>query len=213
MLRTITIVDFETTGLDVQVDRVIEMAAIRCVGSQVVSQFSTLIKVPATISDEVTKITGISNQDTMHGLEEDEAFKILDSLLDDSVIVAHNAVFDLGFLHHAYMRYMGKTFGNNFIDTLTVCRDRHYYPHSLKAMCELYEVNAQQAHRAMSDVFSCWGLLMKLDADEPVDSYINKLSYLRKYGPPQWSPEHATLIPTVNRYRNHSSYNKESMLN
>jgi DNA polymerase-3 subunit epsilon len=52
----------------------------------------------------------------------------------------------------------------------------------------------------LNDVHGCWGLLVKLNYDERVDSYRNKLGYLEKYGPPKWVPEYADSFPQTNKY-------------
>jgi DNA polymerase-3 subunit epsilon len=64
----------------------------------------------------------------------------------------------------------------------------------------------KETHRALSDVVGCWELLVKLNEEEPVDSYINQLGYLTKYGPPLWYPSYASergreLLDEVNRSR------------
>jgi DNA polymerase-3 subunit epsilon/DNA polymerase-3 subunit alpha (Gram-positive type) len=98
------------------------------------------------------------------------------------------------------MRLSGKTYRNPFIDTCTISRDRHVYPHKLTDMCDRYDIALTGAHRALNDVMATWELLKAMDAEESVSGYINRLGYLEKYGPPSWSPDYATLVPTTNRY-------------
>lgn len=200
MLENVTVFDFETTGLDPKKDRVIEMAAIRVVCGKVVSEFSTIVKFDGILSPKITEITGIIQSDLEAGLTEDTAFRILNRFIGDSLLVAHNAAFDMAFLHHAFLRFKGETFTNPFVDTLTISRDRHYYPHKLENMCDRYEIELDGAHRALNDVHGCWKLLNAMNAEKDVSEWINKLGYMNKYGAPKWSPEHAELFGTDNKY-------------
>lgn len=200
MLNNITVFDFETSGLSAENDRVIEVAAIRCINGEIVSSFSTLIKFEGELSEKITEITGLTAADLIGGFEEDPAFRILNRFIGDSTLVAHNAGFDLGFLHNGLMRLAGRTFSNPFIDTLTICRDRYTFPHKLESMCSRMGITLTGAHRALNDVIGCWELLKKLHAEEDVGRYVNRLGYMKKYGPPKWVPSYASVIGQDNRY-------------
>jgi DNA polymerase-3 subunit epsilon len=80
------------------------MAAIRCYGGEIVSQFNTLIRFDGVLSEKITEITGITSNELANGMDEETAFRILNRMIGDSIIVAHNAMFDLSFLHHALLR-------------------------------------------------------------------------------------------------------------
>ena len=201
MLNDITVFDFETSGLDPVNDRVIEIAAIRIRDGQVVSEFSTLVRLTdRELSPKVTELTGITPEMLAGGMDETLAFKILRNLMGDSLLVAHNAAFDLQFLHWGMQRIGGKTFSNDFIDTLTIARDRFTYPHRLEDLCQRLGIALDGAHRALNDVYACWKLLQTMHEQEPVDNWVNRLGYLRKYPPPVWVPAHAKVFPTDNRY-------------
>jgi len=200
VLNNLTVFDFETTGLDPVNDRVIEMAAVRVVDGEIVTGFHTLIKTDIELTPKITEITGIYPEMLQGAMDEGLAFRILRNIMGDSLLVAHNAAFDLQFLHYALQRLAGKTFTNPFIDTLTISRDRHTYPHKLTDMCSRYGIELLGAHRALNDVEGCWELLEAMHNEKPVDSYINRLGYLSKYGPPEWAPAYAELFGTSNRY-------------
>lgn len=197
----ITVFDFETSGLHPEKDRVIEIAAIRCKGNKVVSEFSTLIKFDGVLSPKIIELTGITQEDVKDGLDEDTAFRILNRLLKDSVLVAHNAAFDLSFLHYTLMRLANRSFDNPFIDTLTISREQLYYPYTLKDVCNHYEIPLEGAHRAANDVYACWEIYQRFAQEVDITQYMNKLAYLKKYGPPKWTPSYATLVPAENRYK------------
>lgn len=192
-LTNITVFDFETSGLNPARDQVIEMAAIRCHQGEIVSQFSTLVRFDGKLPPKITELTGLTSQQLQFGMDENTAFRILNRVIGDSTLVAHNAMFDLSFLHHTLLRLAGRSFRNSFLDTLTICRKRHPYPHTLADMCRRYGIPLDNAHRAFADVTACWRLLNKLNEEQSVHADLNRLGYLKKYGYPQWHPEHAQL--------------------
>lgn len=200
LINDITVFDFETSGLSPDKDRVIEMAAIRIRGGEVVGSFSTLVNQPITITAKITEITGITQAEMEDGMPERQALAILNQFMIGSTLVAHNAAFDLGFLHCTLQRLAGKTFDHAFIDTLTICRDRYPYPHKLTDMCDRFGIQLDGAHRALNDVYGCWEVLKALHEAKPITEYKNVLGYLNKYGPPKIAPEYATLVGQDNRY-------------
>ncbi len=200
MINEITVFDFETTGLNAEKDRVIEMAAIRIANGQVVGEFSTLVQYDGVLAPKITEITGIHDAELKHGFDEVTAFKIFNRFIGNSVIVAHNAAFDLGFLHHSLLRLAKRSFNNSFIDTLTISRERTFFPYKLVDLCGRYNIELIGAHRALSDVYGCWHLYEALSKEVRINDYINKLGYMSKYGPPKWAPDYAVLQSQENRY-------------
>ncbi|WP_223830168.1 hypothetical protein [Paenibacillus arenilitoris] len=67
-------------------------------------------------------------------------------------------------------------------------------------MCGRYGIPLVGGHRALNDVIACWELFRKLEEEQPVDEFVNKLGYIRKFGPPAWSPPAAKLEPVELRY-------------
>ncbi|GAA3408015.1 3'-5' exonuclease [Paenibacillus hodogayensis] len=199
-LSDITVLDFETTGLNPQHDRVIEIAVVRCDDTGIVSQFSTLVKTDRPLAPKITELTGITDEDLKAGMDEETSFRILNRLIGSNTIVAHNAAFDLAFLHYGLMRFAGRSFSNDFIDTLTIARDRQTYPHTLTEMCKRYGVQLNGSHRALNDVVACWELLQQMNREKPVDGYVNQLGYVAKHGAPAWSPPHAELRSLTLKY-------------
>src|SRR5690606_29815937 len=119
------------------------------------------------LSPKITELTGITDDMTACGMDEDTAFRILNRMLGDHILIAHNAQFDLAFLHHSLMRIAGRSFKNDFIDTLTISRTRHVYPHTLKDMCDRYGIPLIGGHRALNDVIACWELFRTMHEEQP----------------------------------------------
>lgn len=202
MLDNVTVFDFETSGLDARENRVIEMAAIRVRNGEIVGEFQTIVFQHIELPEEITKLTGITPELMRSGMDETMAFKVLRVIMGDSLLVAHNAAFDLQFLHWAMQRIGGKTFANPFIDTMTISRARHPFPHRLEPMCDRYGITLDGAHRALNDVRGTWELLKAMHEEEDVAPWLNRLGYLSKYQPPAWAPVYADVFPTENRYQN-----------
>lgn len=200
MIDDITVFDFETSGLNPEKDQVIEMAAIRCIKGEIVSSFSTLVQFDGILAPKITELTGIKQSDLVHGKTLKDSFAILRNIMGNSTIVAHNAPFDLSFLHYSLLRLDRPTFANRFIDTLTICRDHYTFPYKLVDMCSKLNISLVGAHRAMADVYGCWEILKIFDEKVRIDEYVNQLGWYTKYGPPKWSPEHSMLRPQTQRY-------------
>ncbi|GAA4306572.1 hypothetical protein GCM10023183_21900 [Nibribacter koreensis] len=195
VLENVTVLDFETTGLSASKGRVIEIAALRGAHGKVVSQFQTMVKVNIPLPRKITEITGIRDEDLVHGMQEQAAFTILREFIGDSVVVAHNAPYDLSFLYAAYRRFKMPATQHPFLDTLSVCRMRQPSPRSLADMCRVYNVPLPRWHRALPDTTATWHLLHRLHEESSVDPLLNKLVINPKYGSPRWLPPFAELVP------------------
>jgi len=168
------IYDFETSGLNVYKEDVIEIGA-KCIETDKV--YNSLVipmilaKAKQGIPSKITEITGITNdllkKDGKKTLQAFlEFFNFLQGIYEqynEITLVAHNGLsFDDIFLRRMlrYVQGEGHTefdemFENIvFIDSLLLCRYIHHNRrgHSMKDMCALYNVTNQSAHRAMGDV-------------------------------------------------------------
>ena len=95
------IFDFETTGLSRDRDEIIEIGALKVEANKPVQEFSCLIKPSKSISPRITEITGITNQDLETAPHISEVFSDFIKFIDGSILIAHNAEFDIGFLRAA----------------------------------------------------------------------------------------------------------------
>src|SRR5690348_6776203 len=91
--------DLETSALDHENDRIIEMAAIKMQKGIIVASFNCLSQQDNPLPVKITELTGITDEDVADGLKEDIAFKMLYQMMGSNILVAHNATFDLQFLH------------------------------------------------------------------------------------------------------------------
>ncbi|WP_405175826.1 3'-5' exonuclease [Paenibacillus sp. FSL H8-0261] len=193
--KNTTIFDFETTGLDPHRDRIIEVALIRIREGKTIGNLSYLINPKMDIPKKISDLTGITNNEVIYCPTIEQIFPWLMSIIGDSLLVAHNALFDLSFLEENNKRIRGKSIGNNFIDTRAICIDSFpYESHRLDLMCNKFGIALEGAHRASNDVIATWTLLENLNKKINLNGYLNKIYYFKKYGEPNWSPNYANII-------------------
>ena len=156
-LSTYVALDFETTGLDPKVDKIIEVAAIRFVDGEPKKRFSTLVNPKAHISSFITKITGISNDMVVSAPKEEEIVDDFLRIIDRYPLVAHNIRFDWNFLVELCNRHNKDIPDNPQYDTLQLARcvlfDHPVF--NLGALSEFYGLDASGSHRAEKDTENC----------------------------------------------------------
>ena len=157
-------VDIETTGLSAKNDAIIEIAAVRVCDGQLAGSFSSLVNPGVSISEEITKINGITNEMVENApFIEDVMPKFLD-FLSDSVFVAHNSPFDLAFINEALQRQYYQKMVNPIICTLKL--SKMIYPsfdsHSLDSVTKKMKIAMSNHHRALSDAEACAKILINL---------------------------------------------------
>lgn len=147
-----TIVDLETTGSVPGFAKITEIGAVRVEGGEQVATFSQLVDPGVPIPRHITQITGIDDA-LVAGMPSIE--RALPRFVDfsrDSVLVAHNARFDLGFLDYELGILQRRTFPRPTLDTLRLARrllSRRSC--SLAALAELFDTAVKPSHRALAD--------------------------------------------------------------
>jgi DNA polymerase-3 subunit epsilon len=152
----LTFLDFETTGLSPRRgDRVCEVALQRVVGELVETSYSTLVNPQRPLSARSFAVNQISAEQLAEAPTFASIASSLRAALADTVIVAHNAPFDLEFLHAELALAGQPQLLVPVIDTLAVARrlfpKRH--SHSLAALATALG-SPPPSHRAMDDVLA-----------------------------------------------------------
>lgn len=152
--ETYVIIDLETTGLDPAYESIIEFAGMRYVDGHAAGEYSTLINPGVEIDSFITKLTGITNEMLADAPSLSDVMPQIRDFIGDSVILAHNANFDVNFLYDAYVRELDIPLTNNFVDTMRI--SRRLYPeeqhHRLRDLIQRFGVGDKVGHRAMADV-------------------------------------------------------------
>ncbi len=148
----IVVLDFESTGLNTNIARVIEIGAVKLVGGTVTDSLSILVNPKEPLKPKITEITGITDMMLSDKETAETAIPKLMEFIGDCPIAAHNASFDASLLR-AELRRLGVQWDGTVLDTLTLCRK--LYPdmksHKLGSLCKKLGVSLKNAHRAVHD--------------------------------------------------------------
>ena len=146
----VVLVDIETTGFDPGRDRLIEVAAARMRGPEVIDVYETLVDPGCAIPTEIVRLTGIADADVRGAPSADVAVEGLVAFVDGCDLVAHNAPFDRAFLEH----HVGAgRFRGLWLDTLqlSLIAFPRLASHRLRDLAQAFGADAP-SHRAADDV-------------------------------------------------------------
>ncbi len=146
--------DLETTGLDLMNNGITEIGAVKIIGGKVKEQFTTLIKPDYPITEEIVKITGITEEMVKDAPKISVVIPDFMKFIDGAVLVAHNAEFDVKFIK----RFAGAEeyeVKNKVIDTVEVARATlpQLRRHDLHTIAEHFGIVFRH-HRALSDAYA-----------------------------------------------------------
>lgn len=159
----ITAFDTETTGLHPDTGNVIEIGAVKFDIDGVLDSYDILINPGCRISADVTAINHISDEMVA-------SCPLIKNILPDfmqfvgsSILIAHNANFDLDFVNSELLRSNMSPIKNKTVDTLEMAR--WAYPrlgkYSLQFLAKTFSIDVKNAHRADDDARVCMNLFLK----------------------------------------------------
>jgi len=99
MRDIVVAVDLETTGLDSNEDRIIEIGAVKFREDEILDQWSSFINPGRSIPLYVTQLTGINNSDVAKAPPLANVQQKLRTFIGNAPILGHNIRFDISFLH------------------------------------------------------------------------------------------------------------------
>lgn len=172
---TFVVFDFETTGLSARYDRIIEFGAVKFKDGMIVDSMDMFIDPDMDLPDFIVEKTKITNAMVRGKTKIKAALKIIREFIGDSILVAHNASFDYGFLNEAFKNNNEPPVTNPIIDTLAL--SWYLFPtskrHSLGGLCRQFDVDYddKSAHRANYDAevlnTAFQAMLVRLTKDNP----------------------------------------------
>ena len=150
--QTFVVFDLETTGFSNKNDKITEIGAVKIENFKVVDRFSQLINPQKDISYKVQELTGITNDLIKDKPTIEEVLPKFIEFIGDSVMVAHNADFDMGFMQQK-CREQNIEFKNTSVDTLTLARTLlpHMKRFRLNLIAKELGVPLLNHHRAVDD--------------------------------------------------------------
>jgi len=174
---TYVVFDIETTGLSVQYDTLIELAGVKIKSGQIISDFQSFVNPEKEVSPFTTNLTGITNSMVKNAPALSSVLKDFYEFSKDTILVAHNADFDLGFLYNGYRQHGISNLIQPSIDTLTLAKvlysGRSRY--SLDSLCKFLKVPLNDHHRAIND------------AKATTEVFLHMLKKMRKEGTTRFS--------------------------
>jgi DNA polymerase-3 subunit epsilon len=147
--------DCETTGLEPEKDRIIEVAAVVFQDDTILDSYETLIDPEIQIPEESIAIHHISNQMVQGKPKIQEVLPRIIKMINKHILVGHGIPFDISFLEKAAkLHCVPNTLSSHpFFDTLRLARLYGESPvNSLEKLREHFNIAAEGAHRAMNDV-------------------------------------------------------------
>lgn len=164
---TFVVLDLETTGASPNVGAgITEIGAVKVRGGEVIGIFETFINPGESIPSYITALTGITDDMVINAPPIEMALPTLLGFLgheDASVLVAHNAPFDLGFLKAAAKSHEYPWPKYQVLDTVKLARHlltRDEVPDcKLSTLAQFFDTPIQPTHRALDDAQSTVAVL------------------------------------------------------
>jgi DNA polymerase III epsilon subunit family exonuclease len=164
--RELVVVDVETTGTDPKMSDLVEVAAVKIKGTEIVDRWSTFVNPGRPIVGN--QMHGITDKDVKGAPSPKEAADKLLDFVGGATIVGHNVGFDLGFIEEA--KGDGFRFQpGSYIDTLVIAREGYPGAESYKLgdLARFFGVDLTQNHRALPDAEATANLLLWFARDLP----------------------------------------------
>lgn len=150
------VLDIETTGLDVNNDKILEIGAIKVKNGKTDESFQTIIKtnVPKTI----TELTGITQEQANEGVKVGEALIQLKEFVGNDLTVGYNIrMFDLRFIKMECLRNNVPMPIQRIADVLDLARKTYpnYSSYQLRDIARINNIQVGDKHRALLDCELC----------------------------------------------------------
>jgi len=207
--KEMVVLDVETTGLSSFTDEIVEIGAVKIKNFVVVDKFSTFVRPSRHIPSDVSDIHGITDEMCAGAPPITEVMSDFLDFLGGSVIVAHNAGFDMSFLHSA-AKQTGREINNPVVDTLEISRSLFTAKsHRLSALAEEFGIGQKKFHRAFDDAATTARVFERLVLlqDKRQRHFIENYIYLTALGTV------ADIVPLVSENRVFVKYGLPALYN
>ena len=168
-----TALDTETTSLSPRDGRIIEIGAVKFSKDGIIDKCQSLFYSECSLPPIITKITHITDQMLSDAPEISGYIPFFYSFIKDTVLIAHNAQFDLNFINAEFQKASYPPSTNKFIDTLDY--SRYLFPeiksHRLDFLADSFKIDKGSSHRAFDDAVTCMELFkycIKFSFGEPL---------------------------------------------
>ena len=150
---TYCVLDLETTGLSFRTEKITEVGIMKVQNGEVIDSFSCFVNPEKPIPSKVVEVTNITDDMVKDAETIDKVMPKILEFVGDSVLVAHNADFDIGFLKYN-AKQLGLSLENTYIDTLRLAKELFpdFKKYKLGLIADKLGIVVEVAHRALDDV-------------------------------------------------------------
>ena len=150
---TYCVLDLETTGFSFRTEKITEVGIMKVKNGEVIDEFSCFVNPEKPIPQRVVEVTNITDDMVKDAETIDKVMPKVIDFVGESVLVAHNADFDIGFLKYN-ANQLGLTLDNTYLDTLRLAKDLFpdFKKYKLGKIAENLGIKVEVAHRALDDV-------------------------------------------------------------
>lgn len=172
---TYCVLDLETTGLSFRTEKITEVGIMKVKNGEVIDEFSCFVNPEKPIPQKVVEVTNITDDMVKDAETIDKVFPKILEFVGDSVLVAHNADFDIGFLKYN-AKQLGYELNNTYVDTLRLAKSLFpdFKKYKLGFIADKLGIVVEVAHRALDDV------------DTTVKVFNVMISILKEKGAKNW---------------------------
>ncbi len=149
---TYVVFDLETTGFSPIKDKIIEIGAVKVENGVITERYSTFVNPGVPIPFEITQLTSITDQMVMDAPGIETVLPEFLAFAKDSVLVAHNASFDVGFIEQN-CRYQDIAADFTSVDTVALARILlpTLSKFKLNIVAKALNISQEHHHRAVDD--------------------------------------------------------------
>lgn len=177
------VLDVETTGHDLRLNGIIEVAALKYRGGILVDTFTSLVR-PSLNPDGmyvdpfITALTGITNSMLSQAPCGEDIRPSLEAFIGDDILIGHCVAFDIRFLSKLF----NHTIENEYVDT---CRlSRKLLPelehHRLEDVALAFGITVKTAHRSLADCEATQACYVELEKSA-VEKYGSRESFFGSF--------------------------------
>ena len=170
-----TIIDLETTGGKFNEESIIEVAAYKFDGVNIIDQFISLVNPQRDIHPYVEKLTGITSKMVQSAPKFHEVAKRIIEITSGSILVAHNAQFDYRILQLEFKR-LGFEFSMKSLCTVILSQELlpEQESYKLGRLSRSLGIPLKDRHRASGDALATVELLKILMEKDTNQGIIKK---------------------------------------
>ena len=163
---TYCVFDLETTGFNSDLDGITEIAVCKVKNGEIIDEFTTFVNPEKPIPFNVQEVTHITDEMVADAPKMDEIIPKFLEFTKDSVLVAHNAHFDIGFIDNK-SRKLGLEFKPYVIDTYEMSLELYnaVENHKLGTLVEHLGIPLEGAHRAINDTRATAKMFIRMKED------------------------------------------------